>query len=109
MGQLWQAPAVRVRPHTYSPASDAGGRQVGEPGNSHAMRKPSIDGCLDQVGREEGERDRHVHRSPHAFGIRNGVGNEFVEPTAPPASLMTKNEVPEQTTERRTPRRFSGG
>ena len=47
--------------------------------------------------------------SGDAFGIRSGVGNEFVEPTAPPASLMTKNEVPEQTTERRTPRRFSGG
>jgi hypothetical protein len=70
--------------HLFPPASDAGattrrgelgystgrpsiwrwpgpfGRQVGEPGNSHAMRKPSIDGRFDEVGREEGQRDCHV-------------------------------------------------
>jgi len=52
-----------------------------------------IDRCLDEVGREEGERDRHVDlpytaalTSSDAFGIRSGVGNEFVEPTAPPCN-----------------------
>ena len=36
------------------------GGQVGETDNSHAVREPSINGRLDQVGREEGERDCHV-------------------------------------------------
>jgi hypothetical protein len=36
------------------------GRQVGQSGNSHAVREPSINGRLDEVGREEGERDCHV-------------------------------------------------
>ena len=36
------------------------GRQAGETGNSHAVREPSINGRLDEVGREEGERDCHV-------------------------------------------------
>jgi hypothetical protein len=31
------------------------GRQVGETGDSHAVREPSINGRLDEVGREEGE------------------------------------------------------
>jgi hypothetical protein len=31
------------------------GRQVGETGNSHAVREPSINSRLDEVGREEGE------------------------------------------------------
>ena len=30
------------------------GRQVGEAGNSHAMREPPVDGGLDEIGREEG-------------------------------------------------------
>ena len=29
--------------------------QVGETGNSHTVREPSINGRLDEVGREEGE------------------------------------------------------
>jgi hypothetical protein len=36
------------------------GRQVGEADYSHAMREPSFDCGLDEVGREEGKRDRHV-------------------------------------------------
>jgi hypothetical protein len=36
------------------------GRQVGEADNAHAMREPSFDRRLDEVGREEGKRDRHV-------------------------------------------------
>ena len=35
-------------------------RQVREADNSHAMREPSFDRRLDEVGREEGKRDRHV-------------------------------------------------
>ena len=31
------------------------GRQVGQSGNSHAVREPSINGRLDEIGREEGE------------------------------------------------------
>jgi hypothetical protein len=31
--------------------------QVGETGKSHTVREPSINGRLDEVGREEGERD----------------------------------------------------
>ena len=30
------------------------GWQVGEAGNSHAMREPPVDGGLDEIGREEG-------------------------------------------------------
>jgi hypothetical protein len=36
------------------------GRQVGEAGNSHAVREASFDRSLDEVGREEGKRDSHV-------------------------------------------------
>ena len=36
------------------------GRQVAEAHNSYPMWKPSLDGSLHEVGREEGERDRHV-------------------------------------------------
>ncbi len=67
------------------------GRHIAQPDNSHSVWKPSIDGCLDEVGREEGERDRHVD-PPHtasfavcnAFGIRSRIGHEFIEPSAPP-------------------------
>ena len=104
MGQLWQAPAVRVRrwrDHStgrvrlqhreakHLALAGPFGRQVGEPGNSHARRKPSIDGRFDEVGREEGERDCHVDlarsaalASGDAFGSRSGVGDKLVEPAA---------------------------
>jgi hypothetical protein len=67
------------------------GRHIAQPDNSHSVWKPSINGCLDQVGREEGERDRHVD-PPHtasfaicnAFGICSRIGDEFIEPSAPP-------------------------
>ena len=31
------------------------GRQVGETGNAHAVRKPTIDGGFDEIRGEEGE------------------------------------------------------
>src|SRR6202051_4221782 len=37
------------------------GWQVGEAGNSHAMREPPVDGGRDEIGREEGKRDCHIH------------------------------------------------
>jgi hypothetical protein len=57
--------------------------------------KPSINGCLDEAGLEEGERDRHVD-PPHtasiavcdAFGIRSRIVDEFIEPSGPPAQSM---------------------
>ena len=47
------------------------GWQVGEAGNSHAMREPPVDGGLDEIGREEGKRDCHIHladAAPLALG-----------------------------------------
>ena len=49
---LAQGPAVCVR---YF------GWQVGEAGNSHAMREPPVDRSLDEIGREEGKRECHIH------------------------------------------------
>ena len=67
--------------------------QVAESGHAHSVGETPIDGRLDEVGREERERDRHVDL-PHAaaltfgdaFGIRSGIGHEFVEPAAPPCN-----------------------
>ena len=36
------------------------GGQVGEASNAHAVRESPFDGGLDEIGCEEGERDRHV-------------------------------------------------
>src|SRR5262249_29194033 len=65
-------------------------RQVGEADYSHAMRKASIDCSLDEVGRQEGERDRHVDLADAAVVARRdacricrGVGDELIEPAAP--------------------------
>src|SRR5437899_7800616 len=65
------------------------GRQVGEADYSHAMRKASFDRRLDEVGREEGERHRHVDLADAAalscrdvFRICRGVGDELIEPAA---------------------------
>src|SRR5260221_9526071 len=37
------------------------GRQVSEADDAHALREPSFDRSLDEVGREEGERDCHIY------------------------------------------------
>jgi hypothetical protein len=62
------------------------GRQVGKADYSHAMRKASFDRRLDEVGREEGERDRHVDLADaaavarrDACRIRRGVRDELIE------------------------------
>ena len=66
------------------------GWQVGETGNSHAMREPPVDGGLDEIGREEGKRDCHSHladAAPVSLGdaVRGCglLGDKFIEPTAP--------------------------
>src|SRR5256885_12267447 len=67
------------------------GRHIAQPDDSHSVWKPSINGRLHEVGREEGERDRHVD-PPHtasfaicdAFGIRTRIGHELMKPSAAP-------------------------
>jgi len=66
------------------------GWQVGEAGNSHAMREPPVDGGLDEIGREEGKRDCHIHLADAApLSLGDAVrgcrfrGDKFIEPTAP--------------------------
>ena len=66
------------------------GWQVGEAGNSHPMREPPVDGGLDEIGREEGKRDCHIHladAAPVSLGdaVRGCrlLGNKFIEPPAP--------------------------
>ena len=44
------------------------GRQVGEADHSHARGESSVDRGLDEVGREEGERDSHVDLADAAAG-----------------------------------------
>jgi hypothetical protein len=78
---------------SYIRAESVEGSLRSQAGHSHSVGASPVDGCLDEVGREEGERDRHVHL-PHtaaltsgdALDIRSGVGNEFVEPTAAPCN-----------------------
>src|SRR6516162_11530792 len=70
------------------------GGHFGEAGHSHAMRQPARDGCVHEIGRQEGKRDRHVDfpnaallALGDAFRICVRVGKKFVEPapdTAPP-------------------------
>jgi hypothetical protein len=66
------------------------GRQIGEADNPHAVREPSFDGSLDEVGREEGKRDRHVHLADataisccDGLRIRRRIRDKFIEPTSP--------------------------
>src|ERR1700692_1096128 len=66
------------------------GWQVGEAGNSHAMRELPVDGGLDEIGREEGQRDCHIHLADaaplalsDAFRGCRFLGDKFIEPTAP--------------------------
>jgi hypothetical protein len=65
------------------------GGQVGEAGNAHATRKSTINRRLDEIGRKEGQRDRHIDladAAPLAFGNCFGRGRnvscKFIEPTA---------------------------
>ena len=67
------------------------GWQVGEAGNSHPMRELPVDGGLDEIGREEGQRDCHIHLADaaplalgDAFDVRVCILHQLVEPTASP-------------------------
>jgi hypothetical protein len=37
------------------------GGQVGEASDTHTVREPAVDGRVDEIGREERKRDRHVN------------------------------------------------
>ena len=67
--------------------------EVAKSGHAHSVGEPPIDGRLDEGRCEERERDRHVDLPRgavltfgDAFCIRSGIGDEFVEPTAPPCN-----------------------
>ncbi len=69
------------------------GWQVGEAGNSHPMREPPVDGGLDEIGREEGKRDCHIHLADAApLSLGDAVhgcrfrGDKFIEPTSSASS-----------------------
>ena len=68
-------------------------RQIGEASNSHSMREPARDSCFDEIGREEGKRDRHVHLADAAaLTLRNGfrvccrIRGKLGEPTTSPGN-----------------------
>ena len=68
-------------------------RQIGEASNSHSMREPARDSCFDEIGREEGKRDRHVHLADAAaLTLRNGfrvccrIRGKLSEPTTSPGN-----------------------
>ena len=50
------------------------GQEIAEAGHSHSVGESPIDRCLDEVGREEGERDRHVHLA-HAAALTSARRN----------------------------------
>ena len=69
------------------------GRHVAEARDSHATRKPTLDGCFDEIGREECERDRHVDLPGAAaysprdrFDVCGWVSCKLIEPTAAPGN-----------------------
>ena len=68
-------------------------RQIGEASNSHSMREPARDSCFDEIGGEEGKRDRHVHLADAAaLTLRNGfrvccrIRGKLGEPTTSPGN-----------------------
>jgi len=65
------------------------GRSIAQASNADAARQSSFDGCLDEFGREERERDRHIDLSDAAFVPRSdlldsgdGAGNDLIKPTS---------------------------
>ena len=71
------------------------GRGIAQTAHADAARQLSLDGSLDQLilgARKASEivmltfRTLQALTSGDAFGIRSGVGNELVEPTAPPCN-----------------------
>ena len=66
------------------------GRQIGEAGYPHPVRKPPLYGGSDQIRGEERKRDRHIHLADAApLSVSNAfrgcrfLGDKFIEPTAP--------------------------
>ena len=66
-------------------------RRIGEASNSHSMRELARDSCFDEIGREEGKRDRHIHLADAAaLTLRNGfrgcrrIRGKLGEPTTSP-------------------------
>jgi hypothetical protein len=73
------------------------GRQVDEAGDAHAVGKPTLDGCLNKIRRQECQRDSHVDLARAASlvlgnAFRSGfwIGREFVEPA--PATSDRRNQ-----------------
>ena len=67
------------------------GRQVAKSANAQTTGKSSLNSCLDQIWREESERDCHVDLPRGAilalrycFYVDRGIDNDFIEPTSPP-------------------------
>src|SRR6266699_1860382 len=63
------------------------GRRIAETGNSNSARQTTFDSRLDQIGCEEGERDRHVDFADTAllargdlFDICCSASGDFIEP-----------------------------
>jgi hypothetical protein len=68
------------------------GGQVGEAGNAHAVRKSTVNRRLDEIGREERKRDRHIDLADAAplafsncFGGGYPVSREFTSQRRPRA------------------------
>ena len=57
-------------------------REVAKSGHAHSVGKAPIDGRLDEIGREERERDRHVDL-PHGALLTSGVTQAKWPPTNP--------------------------
>ena len=59
------------------------GGQVGEASDTHTAREPAVDGRVDEIGREERKRDRHVNsRLDRGYGkpvapVELGNAGEF--------------------------------
>jgi hypothetical protein len=63
------------------------GRGIAQASNADAVRQSSFDGSLDEIGREEGERDRHIDLANAAFfpcsnllDTGDTAGNDLIKP-----------------------------
>src|SRR6516164_4631858 len=74
------------------------GRVTAETGNSKSARQATFDGRFDQIGCEEGQRDRHIDLADAAFfargdlfDISHGARDDFIEPA--PATSDRRDEL----------------
>ena len=74
------------------------GRAIAETGNSKSARQATFDGHFDQIGCEEGQRDRHIDLADAAFfargdlfDISHGARDDFIEPA--PATSARRDEL----------------